>query len=155
MSRDRTRETALERDAAASARNAKQIVERTPGPLSPSDRHWQRVARKLFEKGFEERAVMEALRQQGALAYMAAAACEAMRGHYRNVHHMAHRKDGLRGVIVGACMCAIGAALVLLVHLVAYGGGLFLAGAGAVVFGLYKVLTGSSMPVMAPGDEPF
>jgi hypothetical protein len=95
MNQDRSRD-AFQRDAAASARYARSVVD-TAGSTanSPMDRHWQRIARKLFEEGHEERDVMEALRRQGAKTYMAADACRATRSHYRNVHHMAHRKQGM------------------------------------------------------------
>ncbi len=154
MTRDQSRHANLQRDAAVSARNAKQIVEATDQPLSPTDRHWQRLARTLFEQGHEEPAVMAALRRQGAKVYMAADACAATRHHFRNVHHMAHRTDGLKGLVGGAALCLLGALAVLVLHALLVGGGLFFTGLPMVVFGLYKVLTGSSVPIVLPEDAP-
>ncbi len=159
MNKQRTRD-AHQRDAAASARNAKPVVESAgSGGNSPMDRHWQRIARKLFEEGHEERDVMEALRRQGAKTYMAADAVKASRRYYRNVHHMAHRKQGLVAVAGGACLWLLAGVVVLAAmngwgvgRLIFTAGGLFVAGIVPVVFGLYKVLTGSTVAIVLPED---
>ena len=152
MNREQIRDAAMQRDASASARYAKRVVESTAQGSSPSDRHWQRIARTMFDQGHEERAVMDALREKGAKTYMAADACAATRHHFRNVHHMAHRKDGLKGLVAGAAMCLVGAAIVLLAHLLFAGIGLVFAGLPLMVFGAYKLLTGSSIPLVLPED---
>ena len=160
MNREQDREA--QRDAAASARNAKPVVGRAPSqPLSPVEAHWQAIAARLFEEGHEERDVMAALRRQGAKAYMAADAVRATRVYYRNVHHMAHRKEGLKAVGVGLAMWAGGAAIVLAAYLgdafigrlMLFAGGLFVGGIVPVVFGLFKVLTGSTVAIYLPEDQ--
>ena len=160
MKQERIRES--QRNAAASARNAKPVVKRaTSQPLSPMDAHWQAIAARLFEEGQQERDVMEALRRQGAKSYMAADAVRATRVHYRNVHHMAHRKEGLKAVVVGVAMWLGGVALVLAAYfgnafigrLMIFAGGLFVAGIVPVVFGLFKALTGSTVPIYLPEDQ--
>jgi hypothetical protein len=162
MSQEEPRGLQLERDAAASARNAKPIVERAaPGLLSPVDAHWQAIAREMFEQGHEERAVMEALRRQGCRVFAAADAVKATRASYRNVHHMKHRKAGLKALATGGAMWVGAAAIVLAC---AYGGvvgralielvwGLGVGGMVPVFFGLYKLLTGSSVPLTLPEDR--
>ena len=153
---------AWQRDAAASARNARPVVEPVANqPLSPVDAHWQAIARKLFEEGHEERAVMEALRRQGCKTFAAADAVQATRRHFRNVHHMTHRKAGLRALVTGAAMWLGAAAIVFFaasggvvaVRLIELVWGLVIGGMVPVVFGLYKVLTGSSVPLVLPEDQ--
>ena len=159
MSQNKSRD-AFQRDAAASARYARSVVDTAESSAgSPVDRHWQRIARKLFEEGHEERDVMEALRRQGAKAYMAADACKATRSHYRNVHHMAHRKQGLMAVVMGVGLWLLGGVVLLAAangwfvgRLFLLSGGLFVGGIVPVVFGLYKVLTGSTVAIVLPQD---
>ena len=150
----------ISRDAAASARNAKAVVTPAVRGNSPTERHWDRIAHKLFEQGHEEHDVIEALRRQGARSYMAADAVTATRRYYRNVHHMAHRKEGLVAVASGAMLWLL-AGVVALAAMHGWGigrllwtaGGLFISGIVPVVFGLYKVLTGSSVPIVLPEDR--
>jgi hypothetical protein len=160
MNREQDRES--QRNAAASARNAKPVVRRAASqPLSPMDAHWQTIAAGLFEEGRQERDVMEALRRQGAKSYMAADAVRATRVLYRNVHHMAHRKEGLKAVVVGLAMWLGGVAIVLAAYfgdafigrMMLFAGGLFVAGIVPVVFGLFKVLTGSTVAIYLPEDQ--
>jgi len=162
MNQEQPRGLQLQRDAAASARNARPVVERAaPGPLSPVDAHWQAIARDMFEQGHEERAVMEALRRQGCRAFAAADAVKATRSHYRNVHHMKHRKEGLKALVTGSAMW-IGAAAIVLGSanggvisrgLIEFVWGLGVGGMVPVFFGLYKLLTGSSVPLTLPEDR--
>ncbi len=159
MTQDGSRDDYL-RDAAASARNAKAIVTPAVRGNSPTERYWDRIARKLFEQGHEERDVMEALRRQGAKSYMAADAVAATRRYYRNVHHMANRKEGLVAVASGAMLWLLAGGVVLAAmhgwgvgRLIITAGGLFISGIVPVVFGLYKVLTGSSVPIVLPEDR--
>ena len=150
---------AHQRNAAASARNARPVVEAASQSASPMDRHWQAIARQLFEQGHEEKAVMEALRRQGCKTYMAADACKATRSHYRNVHHMAHRKEGLLAVVVGLGLWLLAGLFLLAAangwlvgRLFLCAGGLAVGGIVPVVFGLYKVLTGSTVAIVLPED---
>lgn len=119
------------------------------------DAHWQAIARKLFEEGHEERDVMEALRRQNCRGYMAADAVKATRRYYRNVHHMQHRKEGLKALVAGALMCGCGGALLLvgMGSFVLYAGGLFVSGLVPLIFGLYKALTGSTVAIYLPEDQ--
>jgi hypothetical protein len=147
---------ARQRNAAASARNARPIVEQAESQVStPMDRHWQAIARTLFEQGHEERDVMAALRQRNCKTFVAADAIKATRHHYRNVHHMAHRKAGLKALVAGAAFCTAGAAIFLLGmgHLFYLGGSMFVSGLAPLVFGLYKALTGSTVPLVLPEDQ--
>jgi hypothetical protein len=149
---DRISRNAQQRDAAASARNAKPVREQAEQGSSPMDRHWQAIARQLFEQGHEERDVMEALRRQNCKSFVAADAIKATRHHYRNVHHMAHRKAGLKALVVGAALCVGGGALFMVGPLFA-GASMFVSGLVPLVFGLYKALTGSTVPLVLPEDQ--
>lgn len=123
------------------------------------DRHWQRIARELFEAGVQERDVMDALRRQGAKSYMAADAVKATRRHYRNAHHMAHRKHGLRALAAGLCLWGLAGLIVFAAmggwgagHLLLAAGSLFVSGIMPVLLGVYKMLSGSSVAVVLPED---
>ena len=59
--KDRTTRNAQQRDAAASARNARPVVAAGSPASTPMDRHWQAIARQLFDQGREERDVFKAL----------------------------------------------------------------------------------------------
>ena len=143
---------AHQRDAAASARNAKPVREQPEQGSTPMDRHWQAIARKLFEEGHKERDVMAALRRQSCKSFVAADAVKATRHHYRNVHHMAHRKAGLKALVVGAALCLGGGTLFLVGGMFA-GGSMFVSGLVPLVFGLYKALTGSTVALVLPEDQ--
>ena len=140
-----------QRDAAASARNARPVREQAAQGSTALDHHWQAIARSLFEAGHEERDVMEALRRQNCKSFMAADAVKATRHHYRNVHHMAHRKAGLKGLVMGAVLCTAGGAIFFL-GMGYLGGSLFVSGMAPLVFGTWKALTGSTVPLVLPED---
>jgi uncharacterized membrane protein len=126
------------------------------------------MATELFEAGASEDAVPNALRKAGCLAYLRREICEQARRRAAPGERAQHRRAGLRAFVFGFAMCALGVGLwvtAALAHvndpantaLVAGGRSVLFAAIGCVVvgftpmvFGLIKLLTGSSMAVVAP-----
>jgi ferric-dicitrate binding protein FerR (iron transport regulator) len=137
-------------------------------PPSPQEAVWRRMASELFQAGASEDAVQHALRKAGCLAYLRREICEQARRETAFADRGRHRRVGLRAFLFGFAMCALGVAIwvtAALVHMTDPTNTAFLAGGrsvllGAVgcvvvgftpmVFGLFKLITGSAVAVVAP-----
>jgi len=132
---------------------------------SPQEVVWRRMATEMFSQGASEDQVQQALRKAGCLALIRRQICEQTR-HLVPVDRAANRREGLRAFVIGTGLCALGVLLLTAIALthdrsasesaLAFGGrrvalfswGLLAAGFTPMLFGLWKLLTGSATSIV-------